>query len=98
MALALRNAAPLKPEIQLAQAVSVFEASLVADQKSKFRVYHGQSPPDVNDVMRLTAQIDKENSRRKSRRCVGPRLTNVLQSVQQFSTVVDVIIGGSQSQ
>jgi ankyrin repeat domain-containing protein 50 len=94
MAVALRNAAALKPEIRLAQALSEYEAILTNDQKTKFRIYHGQQPPDVTDVMRLTAEIDREN---KSRRCVGPRLTNVLQSVQQFSTIIDVIVGGSQS-
>jgi ankyrin repeat domain-containing protein 50 len=97
MAVALRNAAPLKPEIRLAQALSEYEAILTDNQKIKLRVYHKQQPPDANDVMRLTAEIDRENSYRRSRRCVGPRLTNVLQSVQQFSTIIDTIIGGSQS-
>jgi len=47
--------------------------------------------------MKLTAEIDENNSYRRSRRCFGPRLTNVLEAVQQFSAVVDIIIGGSQS-
>ena len=98
MAVALYNAAPLKPEIRLAQALSEYEAILTADQKTKFRTYRSQQPPDANDAIRLTAEIDKENSYRKSRRCVEPRLTNVLQAVQQFSTIVDTIVGGSQSQ
>jgi ankyrin repeat domain-containing protein 50 len=98
MAVALRNAATLKPEIRLAQALSEYEAILTDDQKAKLRTYHGQQPPGATDVMRLTAEIDRENSNRKGRRCVGPRLTNVLQAVQQFSTIVDTIVGGSQSQ
>jgi hypothetical protein len=98
MAVALRNAAPLKPEIRLAQALSEYEAILTDDQKAKLRTYHGQPPPGATDVMRLTAEIDRENSHRKGRRCVGPRLTNVLQAVQQFSTIVDTMVGGSQSQ
>src|SRR5258707_63211 len=98
MAVALRHAAPLKPEIQLAQALSEYEAILTDDQKTKLRTYHGQPPLGVTDVMRLTAEIDRENSHRKGRRCVGPRLTNVLQAVQQFSTIVDTIVGSSQSQ
>jgi hypothetical protein len=97
MAVALRSGAPLKPEIRLAQALSEYEAVLMDDQKAKLRTYREQQPPDIADVMRLTAEIDRENSLRKGRRCVGPRLTNVLQAVQQFSTIVDIIIGGSQS-
>jgi hypothetical protein len=98
MAVALHNAAPLKPEIQFVQALSEYEAILTDDQKTTFRTYHRQQPPDATDVMRLTAEIDRENSHRKGRRCVGPRLTNILQAVQQFSTIVDTIVGGSQSQ
>ena len=97
MELAISNAAALKPEIKLAQALSEFEAVLGDSQKASLRTYKGQRPPDVQDVMRLTAEIDKESARRKSRQCVGPRLTNILQSVQQFTTVVDLCIGGSQN-
>ena len=98
MALVLSGAAQLKPEIRLAQALSEFEAILHEDQKAKFRAYKSQKPPDAQDVMRLTAEIDRDSSRRrKTRQCVGPRLTNLLQAVQQFSTVVDLAIGGSQN-
>ena len=99
MALPLAKAAPLKPQIKLAQALSEFEAVLPDDQKTKLRTYRGQSPPNPTDVMRFTAEIDRDAGRnRKSRQCVGTRLTNVLQSIQQFSTVVDLIVGSSQSQ
>lgn len=99
MALSLAKAAPLKPEIRLAQVLSEFESNLSDDEKVKLRNYRGQSPPSSADVMRLTAEIDRDASRnRKSRQCVGPRLTNILHGVQQFSTVVDLIVGSSQSQ
>lgn len=97
MAVALRRAAPLKPEIRLAQALSEYEAILTDSQKTTFRTWRSASPPSVSDVMKLTAEIDTSNSNRKSRRCFGPRLTNVLEAVQQFTTVVDIIVGGSQS-
>lgn len=49
--------------------------------------------------MQFTAEIDRDTSQsRKSRRFVGTRLMNVLQAVQQFSTVVDLMVGSSQSQ
>lgn len=99
MALSLARAAPLKPEIKLAKALSEFEVALPTDQKTKLRTYRGQSPPNPTDVIKFTAEIDRDFSRnRKSRQCVGTRLTNVLHAVQQFSTVVDAIVGSSQSQ
>ena len=55
MAVALHNIAPLKPEIQFVQALSEYEAILTDDQKTTFRMYHRQQPPDATDVMRLTA-------------------------------------------
>ncbi|KIW79346.1 hypothetical protein Z517_05958 [Fonsecaea pedrosoi CBS 271.37] len=96
MALALRTAAPLKPEIRLAQALSEFEAVLHDDEKKLFRTWRAGSPPSVSDVMKLTAEIDKDN-RLCFGRCFGPRLTSILETVQQFSSIVDVIVGGSQS-
>ena len=96
MSLALSKVAQLKPEIQLARALSEFEAVLHDDQKARFRVYKSQTPPGPVDVMRFTAEIDRDHGQ-KTRRCVGPRLTNLLQSVQQFSTVIDLAVGGSQN-
>lgn len=101
MSLALTKAAPLKAEIRLAQAVSQFEADLSTDQKAVFRAQRSQTrktPPDAQEVMRLTAQIDRETSKKMGGgRCFGPRFTNVLHAVQQFAALGDVIIGGSQN-
>ncbi|EXJ91683.1 hypothetical protein A1O3_00233 [Capronia epimyces CBS 606.96] len=97
MAVALRTAAPLKPEIRLAQTLSEFESILSDSQKLGLRAYKNQTAPETTDVMRLTAEIDRNNGRRRSRRCVGPRFSSILQAVQQFSTIVDTIVGGSQS-
>jgi len=103
MASALVQAGTLKAEIRLAQAVSLFEADLAPDQKASLRTQKLQScasPPNVQDVMRLTAEIDRESMRKSGvggSRCFGPRFTNVLQAVQQFAALGDVIIGGSQN-
>ena len=101
MSVVVSNVSRLKPEIRLAQAVSQFEADLSSEQKAAFRTYRSQSldsPPDPRDVMRLTAEIDRQNSGNIGRgRCFGPRLTNFLQAVQQFAALGDVIIGGSQN-
>ncbi len=96
MALAISSAAALRPEIRLAQAISEYEASLQDSEKAEFRRLRVGRPPDVMDVMAVTAAIDRDIGHRQSHRCCGPRLTNILESVQQFSTVVDIIIGGSQ--
>ena len=94
-------ASRLKPEIRLAQAVSQFEADLSREQKVAFRNYRSQSqdsPPDPSDVMRLTAEFDRRASNKiGGGRCFGPRLTNFLQSVQQFAALGDIILGGSQN-
>ncbi|KAH6874161.1 hypothetical protein B0T10DRAFT_587963, partial [Thelonectria olida] len=101
MSSALEKAAPLKAEIRLAQAASEFEADLSTEQKATFRTYRSQlckSPPDIHDVMRLTAEIDRHISGKLGGgRCFGPRLTNVLQAVQQFAALGDIIVGGSQN-
>lgn len=99
MSTALATSSRLKPEIRLAQAVSEFEATLSGEQKAAFRTYKSQtldSPPDTHDVMRLTAEIDRGASR-KAGRCYGPRFTNMLQAVQQFASLGDILIGGSQN-
>jgi hypothetical protein len=100
MSLIISNAARLKPEIRLAEAVSRFEASLSADQKTIFldqRSLSIKHPPDTNDVMRVTAEIDRCVNDKARKRCFGPRFTNFLQGVQQFAALGDVVVGGSQN-
>ena len=101
MSQALSNIGRLKPEIRLAQAVSRFEADLSREQKTAFQALRAQTlkrPPDASDVMRLTAEIDREVSSGGLRgRCFGPRFTNFLQGVQQFAALGDVVVGGSQN-
>ncbi|KAH6669833.1 hypothetical protein B0J14DRAFT_486435 [Halenospora varia] len=101
MSTLLANASRLKPEIRLAQAVSQFEADLSSEHKAAFHTYRSQShnsPPSQSDVMRFTAEIDRRASGRVGAgRCFGPRLINVLQAVQQFAALGDVIVGGSQN-
>ena len=100
MALILSSASRLKPEIRLVQAVSQFEADLSNEQKSVYRNQRAQTvacPPDPNDVMWLTAEIDRRVSGKVGGRCLGPRFTNFLHLVQQFATMGDVVVGSSQN-
>ncbi|KAF5637893.1 heterokaryon incompatibility protein het-E-1 [Fusarium sp. NRRL 52700] len=101
MALVLREIAGLKPDIRLAQAVSEFEAALTAEQKLTFRASRNaalSTAPTMSDVMRLTAEMDlKATSKHGRIRCFGPRLTNMLQAIQQFAALGDIVVGGSQN-
>lgn len=101
MALALETAAPLKPKVRLAQAISEFEADLTTQQKIQFGSYKQRVRkflPGISDVMRLTAEIDQKTSLKVTRsRCYGPRFTNFLQAVQQFIGLGDIIVGGTQN-
>ncbi|USP79227.1 Arp, Ankyrin repeat protein [Curvularia clavata] len=100
MSSALAKASPLKPEIRLAQAVSEFEADLSNEQKATFRTLRSQSlstTPSLQDVMRLTAEVDHRTSKKFSSACFGPRFTNFLHGVQQFATLGDILVGGSQN-
>lgn len=47
--------------------------------------------------MRLTAEIDRHTGKIVGGRCFGPRFTNVLQAVQQFAALGDIVVGGSQN-
>jgi hypothetical protein len=94
----LSSAPRLKPDVRLAQAVSQFEAELSDEEKASFRAWRTksiESPPGIQDVMQLTAEIDRVSEKR--RRCLGPRLMNVLQATQQFAALGDIIVGGSQN-
>lgn len=101
MALSLRDGARLKPDIRLAQAVSEFEAALTSEQKVAFRASRSSAAhvaPTMSDVMRLTAEIDLKATAKHGRgRCFGPRMTNLLQAIQQFAALGDVVVGGSQN-
>lgn len=91
----------LKPELRLAQAVSLFEADLSSEQKATLRTYRSQNEaasPNPGDVMYLTAEIDRRaRESRNSSLCYGPRMTNFLSAIQQFASIGDVMIGGSQN-
>lgn len=101
MSLVLSKVSTLKAELRLAQAISEFQKDLSTEQKAAFcrtRDSSARTPPDYQDVMRLTEEIDRNASRLlKSRRCFGTRFTNILHAIQQFAALGDVIVGGSQN-
>ncbi|KAB5554521.1 hypothetical protein GE09DRAFT_1238561 [Coniochaeta sp. 2T2.1] len=102
MSLVLSRASTLKAELRLAQAISEFQKDLSAEQKAAFcstRDKSVRSPPNFEDVMRLTEEIDRDAAKLlKSRRCFGTRFTNILKhAILQFAALGDVIVGGTQN-
>lgn len=89
----------LKPEVRLAQVISLFEADLPGHQKIAFHNDKAQvceTPPSAQDVLRLIAEVDQRALVSK-RRCFGARMMNVLEAVQQFAALGDIVVGGSQN-
>ncbi|KAK4199138.1 hypothetical protein QBC40DRAFT_349716 [Triangularia verruculosa] len=91
-----------KAEARLKDALGHFERDLTLDQQKTFRTFRTQadrSPPNISDVMQITAEIDQEVSKNNAfrGRCLGPRFTNFLESAQRFASIGDVILGGSQN-
>ncbi|MCJ1347158.1 hypothetical protein MMC31_005379 [Peltigera leucophlebia] len=71
---------------QLKTALGNFEAVLTHEQKTRLQSI--AAVPDATAVIVFTTKLDNENAKRGSR-CVATRLLTFLQSIQQFTTVVD---------
>ena len=97
MAIALRNAARLKPEIQLSLALQEFESILHEDQRAQFNIFKNESPPDASAPLTFTCLLDRRLEAQRGGRRLGSRAFNLLQGAQQFSAVLDAFIGGSQN-
>ncbi|KAH8703398.1 hypothetical protein BGW36DRAFT_288956 [Talaromyces proteolyticus] len=98
MALSVSNLSKLTPEVQLAQAISEYEAVLSTSEKASLRNFKAEQQnhsPDATDVIRLTAKIDQTSQ--IGRRCVGTRFSNVLNAIQAFAGVGDLVVGGAQN-
>jgi hypothetical protein len=76
----------------LCSALRDFQDILSPDQKRDLLVQ--ATVPDAAAVIILTAEIDNQNAKRRSRR-VATRLNTFLESVQQFSSVANTFISTS---
>lgn len=88
MALVIANPAMSKPEVSLVQALNDYETILSDEDKIQF---HSQGAPDVLAALNLATIIDAKNTSQR-RQCMGPRLITFLESVQQFSSIVDTFV------
>ncbi|KAL8741602.1 MAG: hypothetical protein Q9190_005812 [Brigantiaea leucoxantha] len=91
MALALANAAPLRPDIKLAQALKEYEAALSDDLRKEFK---DVVAPDSTAVIALTSDLDRRSAGHRTRR-YGARLTTFLNSVKGFASIGDLVIMSS---
>ena len=88
MALVIANPAISKPGFGLVQALNDYETILSDEDKIRL---HSQGAPDVMAALNLATTIDAKNTSHR-RQCMGPRLITFLESVQQFSSIVDTFI------
>lgn len=79
----------LRVDAPLQAALKEFQAILDPTQKAELLALN--QIPDANAVITFTAQVDEENAKRKQC-CVASRLWAVLESIQQFSGVVDTLV------
>lgn len=78
-----------KPDDRLQVALLQFREALTPHQRGQFQAY--RDAPDPAAVLKLMAEVDAEQAKRNER-CIGTRLRYVLDSVQQFSSVVDTLV------
>lgn len=95
MEVILSQSTKLKAQVRLSRAISAFYESLDTENKTNFNSYRdatNTAPPGLGDIRNIAAEID-----RKACRPCGDRFKRVLQALQQFVAVCDVIIGSTQN-
>ena len=86
--MALANSRLLPPDVELTRALCDYEAILSDEQRQQFRM---EGMPDTRAVVQLTTAIDEQCNDRRSR-CMGPRITLFLESIQQLSPVIETFV------
>ena len=76
----------------LQSALVDFEATLDETQRGEFQKLSAQ--PHARAVVQFTAELDRKNAERRSR-CIAARLHPVLETVQQYSRVVDMFVSSN---
>jgi hypothetical protein len=79
---------PLQATKQLSEAVDDFQSILTDDQRTALR--NIKSIPDADAVLVFTAQLDSSQHRRG--RSIATRLHSVLESVREFSAIIDTFV------
>jgi hypothetical protein len=98
MSKALYQAAKLKPEIRLAQALSEFCARLAEPRTREFKSLQTTLPPTPADVIRLTEEINRDGARNhKAWRPYATSMALFLERVQTLSRIGDFLLGSAQN-
>ena len=90
MDLVLYEGAPHRSDEALSVALREYEDILSEDERVELRD-QSQGVPDAAAAVNLAARIDSMSSDRR-RHCMGQRLSTMLESAQQFSSVVDTFV------
>ncbi|KAI1328541.1 hypothetical protein F5Y16DRAFT_150403 [Xylariaceae sp. FL0255] len=91
-AVALSSASSVQPVKGLEDAVHKFRSILTTEQQDELLGI--RDVPDADSILVFTAQLDATN-RSHQGQSVGSRVFTVLQSVQQFCTVVDTFVSSN---
>lgn len=87
--------AELKAHIRLGLAITKFYESLDTENKAIFNSYKDAARSrklSLSDIQQIVAEID-----RNARKPCGDRFKRVLEALQQFVAVGDVVIGSTQN-
>lgn len=79
---------------ELTTALSEFQQFLSPEQTAQLDSFSSHAPT-ADDITRLTEEVIQANSSRKSR-LFASRLQGLLNSVQQYCTIVDTCVGPNQ--
>jgi len=80
------------PTDALSNALKSFQNCLEPEQKVQLDAI--KAVPDAHAVAQFTYQLDLENAKRKSR-CVAARISPLLESVQQFSGIIETFVSSN---
>lgn len=100
MSQALAEAAPLKAEIRLSQAVGEFPAALGPNRKVELGVPKPQQSPTSRSVIEIADEVARDRRRQHGSSWLakfGPWLEPLLHHIHIFGEAGDILIRGSQN-
>lgn len=95
MEVILSQLSKLKVQVCLSRAISVFYESLGTENKAIFNSYRDAAytlVPSLGNIWQIVAEID-----RKACKLCGDWFKRVLEALQKFVTIVDVIVRSTQN-
>ena len=81
-----------RPGEKLQLAIAEFTDALKPEERARFQAHQISPGPDA--VIRLTTALDAEQAER-GEQCTGTRLHSILQSIREFSSVIDTCVSSN---